>query len=294
MRAINLLPADLRGAAPAAPSSRPEPAQGIGAYVVLGALALCVALFAVYVLASNSVKQKQSDLADVTARATVASQKAAELKPYADFAALANTRVQTVRDLAAARFDWEQALRDLSRVMPADVKLQTLTGDMGLPGTTNTAGDPLRGSIQAPAVSLTGCAAGQKSVARLLSRLRGIDGVSRVSLSKSVKGTGTTGATTGPQASACPGIDPPTFSAVVFFEGSAAAAALASSGNAAVPASTVVPVPSALDKKPAGETAQQDGATATTQNGTAATPQSGDAGTTTTNTPTSTSGATAP
>ena len=69
MRAINLLPADLRGAAPSAPSARPEPAQGIGAYVVLGVLALCVALFAVYVTASNSVKQKQSDLADVTAQA---------------------------------------------------------------------------------------------------------------------------------------------------------------------------------------------------------------------------------
>ena len=49
MRAVNLLPTDLRGAAPAAaPSSRPERerVEGIGAYVVLGALALCVAMLA--------------------------------------------------------------------------------------------------------------------------------------------------------------------------------------------------------------------------------------------------------
>ena len=286
MRAINLLPADLRGAAPSAPSTRPEPAQGIGAYVVLGVLALCVALFAVYVLASNTVKQKQADLADVTAQADVAAQRVALLKPYADFDALAKARVETVRGLAAARFDWEQALRDLARVIPADVKLQTVNGDMGLPGTTGSGGDPLRGSIQAPAVSLTGCAATQAGVARLMSRLRGIDGVTRVSLSKSEKPAGTDGT----QPSACTGKNPPSFSTVVFFEGSAAAEALASTGGAVDTSS--VPVPSALDK-PAGGTKPQDGTSPASQDGSASTPE-GDSAGTTTNTTTSTPGATAP
>jgi Tfp pilus assembly protein PilN len=285
MRAINLLPSDLRGAAPAAsPSARREPAEGIGAYVVLGALALCVALFAVYVMTGNTVKQKQADLADVTTQATAAAQKVAQLKPYADFEALANARVETVRGLAAARFDWEQALRDLSRVIPRDVKLQTLSGDMGLPGTTGAGGDPLRGSIQAPAVSLTGCAATQAGVARLMSRLRGVDGVTRVSLSKSEKA----GATDGTQTSACAGANPPNFSAVVFFEGSAAAAALASTGGAVDTGS--VPVPSALDKADAAA-APQDGTTAP-QDGTTTPAQQGDSAGTTTNT--TTPGTTAP
>jgi Tfp pilus assembly protein PilN len=288
MRAINLLPADLRGAAPSAPSARPEPVQGIGAYVVLGVLALCVALFAVYVLATNGVKQKQTDLADVTTQATAASQRAAQLKPYADFQALAKARVETVRGLAAARFDWEQALRDLSRVIPGDVKLATLNGDMGLPGTTGAGGDPLRGSIQAPAVSLTGCAASQASVAKLMARLRGVDGVTRVALSKS-ETTGESGS--GTQESACAGDDPPSFSAVVFFEGSAAAAALASTGGAVDTSS--VPVPTALDK-PAAGTAPQDGSAPAGQDATASTPQDGTAATTPTNTNTTTSGATAP
>jgi Tfp pilus assembly protein PilN len=57
MRAVNLLPSDLRGTAPVSVlRERPEPPDGIGAYVVLGALALCVALLAVYVLAGNAVK----------------------------------------------------------------------------------------------------------------------------------------------------------------------------------------------------------------------------------------------
>ncbi len=47
MRAINLLPSDLRGTAPAASASaRQEQAEGLGAYVELGALSLCVALCA--------------------------------------------------------------------------------------------------------------------------------------------------------------------------------------------------------------------------------------------------------
>jgi Tfp pilus assembly protein PilN len=244
MRAVNLLPSDLRGVAPAAaPGARPERerVEGIGAYVVLGALALCVAMLAVYVLASNTVKQKQTDLADVTAQAEVATQAAAKLKPYADFEAQAKARVETVRGIAAARFDWEQALRDLSRAVPGDVKLQSLTGDMGLPGTGGGSGDPLRGSIQAPAISLAGCAPSQTSVARMLSHLRAVDGVTRVSLSKSEKADD--GAN-----SACEGVNPPSFSAVVFFERSAAL------DNFAPPATdsgttSGVPVPSAVDSK---------------------------------------------
>jgi Tfp pilus assembly protein PilN len=275
MRAVNLLPTELRGAAPAAaPSARPERerVEGIGAYVVLGALALCIGMLAVYVMASNTVKQKQADLTDVTAQAETAVQAAAKLKPYADFEATAQARVETVRGLAAARFDWEQALRDLSRAVPGDVKLQSLNGDMGLPGTTGTSGDPLRGSIQAPAISLGGCAPTQTSVARLLARLRAVDGVTRVSLSKSEKGDGDVD-------SACAGSNPPQFSAVVFFERSAALAqfAPAAPDTAAGPS---VPVPSAVDSAaPAADgsatetdaaatgnsaQAQADGAAATT------------------------------
>jgi hypothetical protein len=31
---------------------------------------------------------------------------------------MAETRIQTVKDLASSRFDWEQALRDISRAYP--------------------------------------------------------------------------------------------------------------------------------------------------------------------------------
>jgi hypothetical protein len=156
---------------------------------------------------------------------------------------MASARVETVRGLAAARFDWEQALRDLSRAVPGDVKLETLNGDMGLPGTGGGSGDPLRGSIQAPAISLAGCAPSQTSVARMLARLRAVDGVTRVSLSKSEKSDGETD-------SACAGSNPPVFSAVVFFERSAALSQFApATSDASAGTGTTVPVPSAVESK---------------------------------------------
>jgi Tfp pilus assembly protein PilN len=280
MRAVNLLPSDLRGSAPAAaPTAGPERAEGIGAYVVLGALALCIAMLATYVLATNNVKQKQADLDEVTSQAQAASAEAAKLKPYADFDAMAKTRVETVKGLAAARFDWEQAFRDLSRSMPSEVKLQSLSGDMGLPGTTGGgATDPLRGSISAPAISLGGCADSQQGVARMLSRLRAVDGVTRVSLSKS-ESVGTAQSAAG-TTQTCKGKTPPTFSVVVFFERSAALENMAPPEANAATASTV-PVPKAV----AGSSGTTGSAPAGSATGAADAANSASAATTASSTP---------
>ena len=154
MKAINLLPPDSRGlpksGAPKVAAAPEEPA-GIGAFVLLGALALCAAAFAAYVLTTNTVKDRQAQLDSVTAQAQTVTQRAAELKPYADFQQMAETRIQTVKDLAASRFDWEQALRDISRAIPADVTLTTLDGSISSSG---GGGSSVRGAIEAPAIEL--------------------------------------------------------------------------------------------------------------------------------------------
>jgi Tfp pilus assembly protein PilN len=262
MRAVNLLPSDLRGTAPkATPSVRQEKAEGIGAYLVLGVLALCVAAFAAYVLTTNTIKQREADLQAAKDRGAAASARANALKPYADFQALASARVETVRGLAAARFDWEQALRDLSKALPSDVRLSALNGDMGLPGAEGAAGDPLRSSIQAPAITLTGCASSQIGVARMLARLRAVDGVSRVSLSKSEKQSdGGSGASAGSTVTCAGGADAPTFSAVIFFERSAAMKAFAASSEASA---STVPVPNAVNQAKSGSAAASSGTDST-------------------------------
>ena len=133
MRAVNLLPPDLRsgpkGSAPAVSTGVEN--SGAGAFVVLGVLAFAVVALAAYVLAGNTVKDRKAELAAATAKSAAVTQQVTALKPYADFESVANARVQTVKDLANSRFDWEQALRDLSRAVPADVTIASLKGDLG-------------------------------------------------------------------------------------------------------------------------------------------------------------------
>jgi Tfp pilus assembly protein PilN len=223
MKAINLLPPDLRGT-PKSVSSKAKTAAvndepgGIGAFVVLGALTVCVIALAAYVLTSNAIKDRQAQLDAATSQAQSITQRVAKLKPYADFKAMAETRIQTVKDLSSSRFDWEQAMRDISRAIPADVTLNALNGTISSSGSGG--GSPIRSAITSPAIELTGCTSGQTQVAKLLSRLRGVDGVTRVSLSKSTKKATTTPAPTA-DASGAVASDPcgtTEFAIVMFFE----------------------------------------------------------------------------
>ena len=218
MKAVNLLPPDLRGAgSPAsAVGSADEGVGRAGAFGVLGALAFCVVALAAYVLTSNTIKDRQAKLDQVTAQAAAVSQHAAQLKPFADFQAQAAQRVATVRDLADARFDWEQALRDISRAVPADVTLTDLSGTVS---SASGGGSTVRAAIASPAVELKGCTSSQRSVASLLSRLRNVDGVTRVSLSKSDRPEMAAGPTAGAgEPGGCGKGRPPAFEIVMFFE----------------------------------------------------------------------------
>src|SRR5215218_8321529 len=243
MRAVNLLPPDLRsgpkGPAPTVPTGVEN--SGSGAFVVLGVLAICVCALATYVLAGNTVKDRKAELAAATAKSAAVSQQVTALQPYADFEAVANARVQTVTDLAHSRFDWEQALRDLSRAVPQDVTIAAFKGDLGV----SNSGGSIRGAITAPAITLTGCTYSQTKVATLMARLRNIDGVTRVSLSKSDKEATTASAgaeRTAPSATGyCGKNDVPAFEMIVFFEGAAAASTAPT--PAATPAAGATPAP---------------------------------------------------
>ena len=225
MKAINLLPPDLRGTPKgggAAPVVADEPG-GLGAFVVLGALALGVVALAAYVLTTNTVKDRTAQLEATKVAGVATTQRVAQLKPYADFKATAEARIQTVRDLASSRFDWEQALRDISRAIPANVTLASLNGSIS---SQSGGGTTVRGAITAPAIELKGCTSGQLSLAKLMSRLRNVDGVTRVSLGKSLKAEKAAASSAapvpagGPSGERPPCGDPraPSFELVIFFE----------------------------------------------------------------------------
>ena len=226
---------------------------GIGAFIVLGALALVVAGVAGSVLANNVVKERTATLAQVSAKNDATVRRAAELKPYADFQTLAQERSATVQALAGARFDWEQSMRDLSRALPSNVYLSSLKGTVGGNAGSGGSGSGLRGALgSAPAIELAGCTRSQPAVATLMSRLRNVQGVTRVSLAKSEKST--TGAASGSGGSAgssvnpCGKGSPPSFEIVVFFEKAAVADALANATGDTGTAGAAAPAADATGK----------------------------------------------
>jgi Tfp pilus assembly protein PilN len=220
MRAVNLLTPELRTAQKGSGAPRVsmlETSGGIGAFAVLGALALCVAGVAGYVLSGNVVKERKAALAEVSTKNEQTVKRVADLKPYADFQTIAQERASTVTALASARFDWDEALRDLSRALPTNVYLSSVSGDVGGASAATGSASGLRSSRAAPAISLAGCTRTQPAVASLMSRLRNIQGVTRVSLSKSAKADAT-GSSSGAETGPCGKGSPPSFELVVFFE----------------------------------------------------------------------------
>ena len=182
MNAVNLLPPDFRGSAQkptAEAAAGPEGRGGAaGPVVVLGVLAAGVAGTAGYVLTENTIKQRESDLAAVTAQASAITAQANKLKPYADYQSTAQARVATVRDIANRRFDWAQTLTDLSRAIPANVTLASINGGLGSgsgASASPTGGTGAAASIDAPSLALQGCTQDQRSVARLMARLQNVD-----------------------------------------------------------------------------------------------------------------------
>ena len=174
-------------------------------------------------LTTNTVKDRTGAARRGHRPGAATSQRVNQLKPYADFQQMAETRIQTVKDLAASRFDWEQALRDISRAIPADVTLSTLNGYVSSaagggsrhPQRDRRAGDRAQRLHD-----------GQRQVATLLSRLRSVDGVTRVTLTKSTRTDELQAPPLGAAADrrhhrrrrACGTSRPPTFEIVMFFE----------------------------------------------------------------------------
>jgi Tfp pilus assembly protein PilN len=218
VKAVNLIPADSRKRGPSGAS----PFQ-VGTYGLLGVLAVVLGLVTFYVLTSNTVSDRKAQLTNLKAEVAQVQARVSSLGSYTQFEQMAASRVQTVQGIAATRFDWHSALSDLSRVVPANTSLQSLNATVA-PGASSGAGGagssgPLRSDVTAPAFELAGCTASQDDVARLMSRLRLIDGVTRVTLGSSQKSASTQAGTsvTSSSAQGC-GANKPTFDVVVFFK----------------------------------------------------------------------------
>jgi Tfp pilus assembly protein PilN len=279
MRAVNLIPAELRrgGSAPGR--------TGIAPYAVLGVLALLVVMASAYTLTTRSLGSKKAEVASIEQQAAAAEARTTSNKSYTEFSQLSVQRTQTVTSLAASRFDWAHALAEVARVLPHNAWLASIRATVTPGVAVDGAADPLRQTLQLPAIELSGCTTSQANVAQVVADLRRADGVKRVSLSSAKKtdATGTTAAPVDPS-SADTGdctqgnADRPKFSMTLFYDGPTVPSASATGTAGATTTGTAA--------------APTTGSTGTTTTGSTGTTTTGSAGTTTTgSTGTTTTGA---
>lgn len=220
MKAVNLIPADAR-------RGGVTPSLGrLGAsHVLLGLMLIAVGYVTFYVLTNNTISQRKAQVASLHQEVTRVQAQVARLNRYEKFEKLAQARAQTVREIASSRFDWHGALSDLSKVVPANTTLQSLTAtvspDTGSAGGASGSSGGIRGAIDAPAFELKGCTGTQDEVAQLMSRLRLVNGVTRVTLAQSTKPDGGQNPgvvqSSGPSTTGCAS-NGPSFDMVVFFQ----------------------------------------------------------------------------
>ncbi len=183
MRPINLIPAEER-------RSHGDTRTGPLAYVLVGGLAVVLIGIVMLVLTSNQISDRKDELTTLESERAAAVAKVESLAPYTSFQALTEQRTATIAELADARFDWVRVIRELSRILPPDVYLTSLTGSAG-GGTEGSSA-----AVAGPALTIDGCASGQAMVAGFVASLKDIDGVTRVGLNNSTvaeEGSGAAG-----------------------------------------------------------------------------------------------------
>jgi Tfp pilus assembly protein PilN len=183
MEAVNLLPAYARPGHPWAAIGKDLSGRRV---LTAGGVAACVAVLGLgfgYVHERSVVNDRRATLADVQAQAAAADAKAAPLR--AAQAAVA-ARMAAAGTVSAGRISWESVMGDLSRVLPSQVYLQSLSLQSPTPlGSGVLASTTATG---ASAFSATGIASSHVRVALVLDRLALLPWLSNVTLQSSTSG----------------------------------------------------------------------------------------------------------
>jgi Tfp pilus assembly protein PilN len=183
MRPVNLLPEEHQ------PRKGGRRLTG-GSYVVLGVLGALLVMVLGYVLLSNQVNSRKSEIAHAKQETDEAKARTAQLAPYAAFSRIKETRLQAVKEQAAGRFDWERLMRELALLLPSDIWVTNMSASTDPEDSTSGGTPPTAGSSTAsssPSVQLAGCARNQPDVAVLMVRLRKLDRATDVELTESAE-----------------------------------------------------------------------------------------------------------
>jgi Tfp pilus assembly protein PilN len=208
MRPVNLIPLDERRGSARTGGGRQAP---IRVYLVLGVLGVVLLSVLALVLTNNQINGKTEDLSKVRAEEQGVKQAADALRPYGQFAQVQQSRRAQISQLASSRFNWERGLRQLSRAIPSNVWLLTLSATVSPTVEVEAAGggggaSALREKVNAPAFTISGCTYSQHAVARMMTRMQNLDDVTDVQLAKSArKDESSSSGTAAAQASASSG-----------------------------------------------------------------------------------------
>ena len=191
MEAVNLLPAYARPGHPWAAVGKDLSRRRV---LTLAGAAACVIVLGLafgYLYERSVVHDKRATLADVQAQVAVVDAKAAPLRAAQAAAAV---RMAAVGTVSSQRIIWERMLGDVSRVLPSQVYLQTLSLQSPTPlapgasiaGATPTAAMPA--ATSASGFSATGLASSHVRVALVLDRLALLPWLSNVTLLSTTNG----------------------------------------------------------------------------------------------------------
>jgi Tfp pilus assembly protein PilN len=198
MEAVNLLPAYARPGHPWAAVGKDLSARRV---LKGGSVLACVAVVGLglgYVYERSVVNDRRATLADVQAEVAVAEAKAA---PFRSAQAAAAARMAAAGTVSSRRVVWERLLADVSRVLPKQVYLKSLSVQSPTPLasgastpalTTTTPGTPA--TTGASGFSATGVASSHVRVALVLDRLASLPWLTNVTLLSTANGgaSGTT------------------------------------------------------------------------------------------------------
>jgi Tfp pilus assembly protein PilN len=179
VRPVNLIPVEDRRGDQAPLRSGPL------VYILLGALVALLAGVTVLVLTSNQISERESEVVTLEAEDSRAETEATRLVAFTQFRDMSKARAETVASLADSRFDWERVMRELALILPADTWLTKLVASAAGGAESEGGGGGAVPGVSGPTLQFTGCSTGQEAVARFVTALKDIDGVTRVAVKSS-------------------------------------------------------------------------------------------------------------
>src|SRR5665648_311030 len=186
MKRIDLLP----------PEQRVKASRERGLlWAILILVAVVVALGLVYVWQNGQVSDKQAELDGLTAQTAAVQQQALALRPYAEIQTTRTAMTQAAKGIYDSRVPWSTILREISLVIPENVRLQSLNCAIPVTMLPGPAVPPAAAGTAAATTDLTftgttdltftGTTYTHKDVAEFMTRLGLIPQLSNIQLTSS-------------------------------------------------------------------------------------------------------------